>query len=547
MLAPVRRPAVAVLLLLGVTLVGVRATPVAAQSTQLESYVLFALTDLRTRGLEVTRGNLGASTGTLYMNSHGTLNAPTSDVAANQARIPPDVRCAHLFANNDAGTGASCPKGAGFAPPITDATALRRACAFPEPFPACSHDPAAARTVSYGSTLTLAPGTYGDVVVQGGGPGSGRLVLTGGTYTFCSLRASRGAEIRFGGPAVVRVAGDLMLSNGTSLGPILDAGVPRFSSTEVGIFVSGSRVRFARRTQVKARLYAPAARLQIGRGSDIEGTFAARTISTDRIDARTPAPPVASTTTSTTTTTTRTTTRPPTTTTTTLPAVCGDGIVHRDEQCDPAADTPTPCGPGTACSAADTATACTCVAIETPAEICGDCADNDGDGLVDFNDADCCPQRQSFAMALKRGRVKALGQTSKLRLRGMLARTGLGNVNPLKQDVFLQIRRSDGGDILCARIPAGKFRRRPGGFRFADRKHTVGSALGLDKIRISIRKDGSVRYRAFGRRVQMQAPGAGKLGLTVAFRDPAAGDVQDRCSTTVQAFRTSRPGRLLAP
>jgi hypothetical protein len=44
----------------------------------------------------------------------------------------------------------------------------------------------------------------------------------------------------------------------------------------------------------------------------------------------------------------------------------------------------------------------------------------------------------------------------------------------------------------------------------------------------------------------MQTPARGSLQVTVGFHDPA-GDAGNRCSSTVQAFRSGRRGALLAP
>jgi hypothetical protein len=43
----------------------------------------------------------------------------------------------------------------------------------------------------------------------------------------------------------------------------------------------------------------------------------------------------------------------------------------------------------------------------------------------------------------------------------------------------------------------------------------------------------------------MRTPGAGSLRVTVAFRDPIAGDASNRCSSAVQAFRTGPSGTLV--
>jgi len=149
--------------------------------------------------------------------------------------------------------------------------------------------------------------------------------------------------------------------------------------------------------------------------------------------------------------------------------------------------------------------------------------------LTDFEDPVCCSQQQIFPMRVHRLRIRARGLATGLKLRATLAQADL-TANPLAEDVFLQIRTERGLDVLCAKIPAGKFMRMHGAFTFWDHAHTTVSAKGIDDMKITVRPDGSVRLRTHGRRVQMQSPGAGQLQVTAGFRNPAAGDGANRCS-----------------
>jgi len=128
----------------------------------------------------------------------------------------------------------------------------------------------------------------------------------------------------------------------------------------------------------------------------------------------------------------------------------------------------------------------------------------------------------------------------------MLARTGLDQVNPLRQDVFLQIRSGSGADLLCAKVPAAKFMRMHGAFKFWDRKHMVTSAKGINDMTVQVRRNGSVRLRTLGRRAQMRTPVQGVLQVTVAFHDPVS-DAGNRCSSAFEPFRAGSRGALRAP
>jgi len=181
-----------------------------------------------------------------------------------------------------------------------------------------------------------------------------------------------------------------------------------------------------------------------------------------------------------------------------------------------------------------------------PREICGNCIDDDGNGLTDFEDPACCLTSQTFTMTVRHGVLRPRGARTALKLKSLLAQAGLADVNPLKQDVFVQIRPANGTDVLCAKAPAAKFMRMHGAFKFWDRKHRVASAKGISDIKVKVRRDGSVRFSAVGKRVEFTPPG-GTLQVTVGFRDPAAAEAGNRCSVRTQAFRAGRQGRLLAP
>jgi len=169
-------------------------------------------------------------------------------------------------------------------------------------------------------------------------------------------------------------------------------------------------------------------------------------------------------------------------------------------------------------------------------------------GLTDFEDPACCAQVQKFEMVVSKGKIKVVGATSRLRLKSLLARTGLSNVNPLQEDVFVQLRAEGAtSDLLCAQVPASHFMKRRHRFRFWDRKQTVASAKGLQDVTIKVAPDGSVKFRTHGKHVQLTNVKQGNLELTVGFHSATAGDSQNRCSQTVQPFRTGSTGALLAP
>ena len=182
--------------------------------------------------------------------------------------------------------------------------------------------------------------------------------------------------------------------------------------------------------------------------------------------------------------------------------------------------------------------------LPTPAEICGDCIDNDGNGLTDLEDAACCSETQEFAMTLSRGVIVPRGETSKVRLRTVLMGDGMTHITPTTQDVLLQVRPTDGKDIFCARIPASAFVQHHNIFKFTAKKTPTAAAKGLDGVMVKMKRDGTVRFRTLGKRVQI-SPEQGSMELTLGFinnANPAA----TRCSSTTTSFQSVRQTTLIA-
>ena len=230
---------------------------------------------------------------------------------------------------------------------------------------------------------------------------------------------------------------------------------------------------------------------------------------------------------------------------------CGAGACHHAaiSGCTPCT-TVANCNDFNACTT-DTCIGGACVHTNTclapaavPTETCGNCIDDDGNGLTDFEDPAC--SGQAGTLTLEEGRLRPSGDATRLDLHSVLAGSGLG-VNPLADDVILQIRPENGTDVLCARIPAASFVKHRRLFKFADPKHAVASAQGLDDVRIQVQANGSVRLRAGGKRAQMICPDAGALQMTVGFHNATAGDGGNRSATTVQTFSAGPNGTLRIP
>ena len=165
------------------------------------------------------------------------------------------------------------------------------------------------------------------------------------------------------------------------------------------------------------------------------------------------------------------------------------------------------------------------------AEICGDCVDNDGDGLVDYEDPDCCERTDPLTLSrmLMRMRPQSTGDTLRLRSSGVTASASL---DP-RDGVTLQL--SDGsGQLYCHDIGVvtTKAGLKHGVFRFRDKTGTL--AGGLQTARFKIRKNGQLVFRATGNKMHLRNADG---GLTVTLR------VGDVCMQTTAALR-ARPAKL---
>jgi len=123
--------------LLALLLTAVTTAPAGAQSRDMDSYLLFALQGMRTKGLSVSSGNIGVNDPNGAISSaHGVIDAPQSDVVAGMVRASVRSRCRRLYANTVPDAMPGCqPPGDFRALALPLMNDVLSECHYPSPFP----------------------------------------------------------------------------------------------------------------------------------------------------------------------------------------------------------------------------------------------------------------------------------------------------------------------------------------------------------------------------------------------------------------------------
>ena len=190
-------------------------------------------------------------------------------------------------------------------------------------------------------------------------------------------------------------------------------------------------------------------------------------------------------------------------------------------------------------SAATTTTTVTTPTTTTTltADLCDNCVDDDGDGLVDFEDSDCCT---AAPLTLRKSSLRPRGQgTATLKLTAKLAASPVADGTAATQDLTVQLRGADG--TFCARIPAASLVRRRKGLIFRDADATLAGARGLQRVKL-IEKRSGAKLVVFGGEAQLDSPAPGALTATLGLRDPATAEAANQCSAATATFRAGRRG-----
>lgn len=250
----------------------------AAPSTNINDYVLFAVSTLKTKGPIVANGDIGVNISGGRLIAPRFLTAPNSVVASDRVRFdrnPMNTVYQQLYANIIEHYGP--PNPTPFTPPII--ADVKAACGYPIPFPSCA--PGSPIDVAIGTTTNLGPGTYGKVRVHGTALSSGTLVLTGGNYVFCDLKVGRNADLQVAAPSTINVVGNVAFGVNSFLGPEANSGLV---ASDIQVYAGGPVVKLTRSSYSNARICAPDTKMRLTQGGTHVGVYVANYIRTEVVN-----------------------------------------------------------------------------------------------------------------------------------------------------------------------------------------------------------------------------------------------------------------------
>ncbi|HWP65291.1 MAG TPA: hypothetical protein VNO26_05200 [Candidatus Limnocylindria bacterium] len=196
-------------------------------------------------------------------------------------------------------------------------------------------------------------------------------------------------------------------------------------------------------------------------------------------------------------------------------------------------------------STSTSSTTSTTASTVPPVEQCGNCRDDDGDGLTDYEDADCCAAPPG-TLTVERLTLLPIGAVTRVQL----AAVGLPAVPtlvPSTQTLVLQLAADDAEPFVCAEVHALHFRSKPDRATFVDRTSGVPGARGLTSIGLRRLGTGALRLTARGARARFYTPAAERIRVTAALRLLVAPGTPVRCVTRTVNVVRGKNGRFELP
>jgi uncharacterized repeat protein (TIGR01451 family) len=166
-----------------------------------------------------------------------------------------------------------------------------------------------------------------------------------------------------------------------------------------------------------------------------------------------------------------------------------------------------------------------------PQEICGNCLDDDGDGLVDAEDPDCCAG--PVTLDLRRLKLRpgvSKGRGNRMRMAARASRFAVAAFDPMSQDTSVQISDAN-GQIFCQTVAAPHWkhpRRRL--YRFRDKPGAF--AGGLKKGNFKMKRSGKIVFRTRGKKMSLRSTDGQQVLVTLR--------VGNQCAQSRMSLRTTR-------
>jgi hypothetical protein len=286
--------ALAGLAVLAASVVGLVA-PARAQNvpdSDLSSYVLFGFEEVDFKGGQGNHGPSIIDGGNIGANGRGFIrgNDARVNVCANAQMVmsdgtmvvgdtmrlgdagTPTLECDvdEAFYNTPVGNPETPRSGPAlpFTPPVVKAA---------PPFPDFACDAGNPLTVTSGSSVSVPPGTYGDVVFQNGTT----ITLEPGVYTVCDLTTGQNVTVIAPPGVVFQSERRFLLNDGAVFDGSDCATIPVVYARADGVGANDNAVRFGQDSTVWGHFYTPGGRLNLGNQTDLHGTFWARAIGSD--------------------------------------------------------------------------------------------------------------------------------------------------------------------------------------------------------------------------------------------------------------------------
>jgi len=176
-----------------------------------------------------------------------------------------------------------------------------------------------------------------------------------------------------------------------------------------------------------------------------------------------------------------------------------------------------------------------------PKEICGNCIDDDGNGLVDGEDPACCGGNAAWMdikrFMMKPGSASVVGSHihgNRLRLRTRYKMATANLFDPSTEDTEIQVA-DEQGQIFCQVIPA-KYWKHPHRrvFRFKDK--TGAFAGGLKNGRFKMKRNGKIVFNTRGKKMDLRSTDGHNVKITVRVGNVCAQETKQLRSTRKKAL-----------